>query len=181
MRSFGIAGAAAGLVLPLLAAGTAHSAALKTGYYTIAHMAMVSDGVSIDTNYTIDWAGSLRNLAPDPACFNAAINLPNGATITRVTVWYSNKTTTKVHAGLLRNELADGKTVYVAEKNLNDTSGQRKGVNLSLPPKDAKVTSAAAQNAVVDNARFSYGFGICLNGESKAHFYAARVTYKYAD
>jgi hypothetical protein len=170
--------AAAGAVIASLAfAGAGQSAVVKTGYYTIDAMAMGPESVSSDTQYTI--TGALFNAANDPACFNAAVNLPQGATVTAVTIWYTG---TARFAGLLRHRFSDGEHGYVAERELANSGAQRRAVNLLfLPDADQAAAAAPTPKQKIDNARYSYAFRVCLNGLNKAAFHSARITYTYLD
>ena len=184
MRNFNLRRAAlacAGGALLSLLGGAGQSATLKTGYYTIDAMAMGPDRVTIDASYTITWSDGLRNTAIDPVCFNTAVNLPNGATITKVTVWYTGAAGTETGAAVVRHQVSNGELRYVAEKVVGSSAGQRKNFGLTVAPVEALAAALVVPREIIDNARFSYAFGICLNGESKAAFHSARITYTYLD
>ncbi len=163
----------------LLFAGSAHAQTVKTGHYSIDPAAMGADQVSSSTNYSVGWADGLRNAAGQSACFAAAVNLPHGGTVTRITVWYSSTAPGDV-AVVLRQQLSDGEIAYVAGKEIGSTSGQRKALNVPLIGDSARAAESALTQKI-DNARFSYTFRICLNGLNKAAFHVARITYTYVD
>jgi hypothetical protein len=165
-------GLLASLGLPL--SSDAQSATIKTGYYTIDAMAMGPSGVSSDTNYAI--TDAVRNAANDPACFNTAVNLPHGAVITAVTVWYAAGPGNVTFVGLRRHYLSDGTVRYLAERELRPTNDSRKALALFLRKEEAAVDPLK-----INNVRFSYGFAVCLNGQNKTAFHNARITYTYLD
>jgi len=170
--------AVGGIVLSLFG-GASQSAVLKTGYYTIDAMAMAPAGASFETDYSIVWTDGIRNAAPDKTCFNTAVNLPNGATVTKVSVWYTAAAVAGSlnFGGLVRHAVADGNTHYLAEADLGPTANKRVAAALKLYPQPALVPTTLK----IDNARFSYAFAVCLVGQSKAAFHAARIIYTYLD
>ena len=107
------------------------------------------------------------------------INLPNGATVTKVSVWYTAAAVAGSlnFGGLVRHAVADGNTHYLAEADLGPTANKRVAAALKLYPQPALVPTTLK----IDNARFSYAFAVCLVGQSKAAFHAARIIYTYLD
>jgi len=100
-------------------------------------------------------------------CFNGAVNLPEGATIVRMHVWFSSVAESDPEFSVLRQRLGDGQTDVVANAQTSDDSGDRKVAS----------ANANAGFAAVNNAQYSYGFAACI-GQLDA-FYAARITYRY--
>jgi hypothetical protein len=139
----------------------------KTGYYGIDHMAMAPDGTSSANDYGMDWGNGLQ--AATGNCFNTAVNLPNGATITNVTVWYEGGTDAVLTVQLHRHKFIDGTSELVGTNSLTDTTSTRTSGNVPV----------AATIAVINNQQYSYGFGICVH--STSFFYAARIRYQYSN
>lgn len=164
--------AAVGALLVLMApVGAARSATLKTGYFSIAHMAMVPAIVSPTTASETFWGVGLKNSATETACFHAAVNLPQGAVIKGVSVTYSSGPATNPTASLIRHRFSMPDTETIAYRTLINSSGQRRSMPLILNPAYTRV----------DNARFSYGLGICLGGSGGDTFHSARIVYSYLD
>lgn len=138
----------------------------KTGYYSISHMAMAPDSAGSANFYGIGWMDYAYVTAH--GCLQTGVNLPNGVTMTALTVWYSSGTSGNPKIELLRTELHDGSTDTIVDKTFADDSQTRKlGV----------VAIRGAKIAVVDNGRFTYGIGVCLDPVDR--FYGARITYTY--
>ncbi|HSJ41606.1 MAG TPA: hypothetical protein VK955_11190, partial [Xanthobacteraceae bacterium] len=98
------------------------SSAPKNGFVTIDHMAMTPDG---DTQkYFNKWSDGL--LAVENACFNTAVNLPDGATVVDMTVYVKSGPNTDPDVYLQRHKLSDGFTENVAFDTIKSDSGRRK-------------------------------------------------------
>jgi hypothetical protein len=141
----------------------------KNGNFTIDRMAMTPADENAAANFSIETGNGQGLRATGPQCFNAAVNLPQGATIVRMTVWYSSVAEGDPDFFVLRQRLTDGQTDTVITSTGADDSGQRKTLN----------ADANATFATVDNVRYSYGFGACLAQLDK--FYAARILYTYTN
>lgn len=140
----------------------------RNGYFTIDRMAMTPP--NDDATFSIE-TGSGEGLAGTNTtrCFNAAVNLPQGATIVRIHVWYSSSGESDPEFLVLRQTLTDGQTDIVANIQTADNSGDRK----------VATANADAAFAAVSNTDYSYGFAACI-GQLDA-FYAARILYKYSN
>jgi hypothetical protein len=138
----------------------------KNGYFTIDRMAMTPP--TNTAAFTIE-TGTGEGLAGTNVtrCFNAAVNLPQGATIVRMHVWFSSVAESDPEFSLLRQRLTDGQTVVVAHVQTADDSGDRKVAS----------SNADASFAAVNNTQYSYGLAACI-GQLDA-FYAARILYTY--
>ena len=139
----------------------------KNGNFTIDRMAMTPADTDAADNFTIETGTGQGLRANGPQCFNAAVNLPQGATIVRMTVWYSSVAEGDPNFFVLRQRLTDGQTDTVIASTGADDSGLRKTLNADADP----------NYTAVDNVRYSYGFGACLAQLDK--FYAARILYTY--
>jgi len=139
----------------------------KTGYYGIDNTAMSPDGDN-SLAYFNEFDVALAPRLGKSACFSTGINLPHGAIITQLKVFYQGGAgADKPFVTLQRKPYTTGINNSVAEQDLPQ-SATRTATNLLL---DASFTT-------VNNAAFSYGFGICLRNENDI-FYAARITYTY--
>jgi hypothetical protein len=142
----------------------------KTGYYTIDPLAMAPVtflATSADA-YVIDAIG-LFNAGSYYQCFSTGVNLPNGATITRIAAWLRSSTNGNPNVYLHRKALLDGTNERVASQVLNDDTAQRKSVG----------ANAVSSVARVNNGRYSYAFGVCLWPGYNDVFFGARITYTY--
>ena len=102
------------------------------------------------------------------SCFNAGIHLPHGAIITQLRVFYEGAAAAeKPFVTIQRKPYATGINEEVAHQDLPE-SATRVGVDVTL---DTSLTT-------VNNAQYSYGFGVCLQNENDK-FYAARIRYTY--
>jgi hypothetical protein len=161
--------AAAVLAIALTATAAHAATTLKTATLTIDPMAMSPDASNrLSTQYTNMWDQGLVGNGKGPNCFNTGVNLPQGAKITNVTVFYMNNHPTAVYAELRRKALATPDTVDVAYKTLPLTNGDRRQAALTLN----------ASYATINNNVYGYGFGVCLNDE-RGYFYGAKITYQY--
>jgi hypothetical protein len=138
-------------------------------HHVIGATAMKAAKLDFTTTYAIRPDGGLRNLADVYACFNGAVHLPHGVSITRVTVVYaSGASTNNPVAAIIQNPLttsaADPEAITISA--LPSNSGARKLADLPL-----------TGPTYIDNARYSYALSVCLDGAEKDAFYAVRITY----
>ena len=174
MTNNGVYFIAGGFLSALFLAGAAYAitstdftySTPQNGYYTIDRMAMTppNDAASFSIQ-----TGSGQGLAGTNVtrCFNGAVNLPQGATIVRMHVWFSSVAESDPEFLVLRQRLTDGQTDVVINVQTADDSGDRKVAN----------ANADAGFAAVNNTQYSYGFAACI-GQLDA-FYAARILYRY--
>ena len=141
----------------------------KNGYFTIDRMAMTPADTDAADNFSIETGNGQGLRANGPQCFNSGVNLPQHATIVKMTVWYSSVAEGDPDFFVLRQRLTDGQTDVVIMSTGADDSGQRKTLNANA---DVNFTD-------VDNVRYSYAFGACLAQLDK--LYAARIHYTYGN
>ena len=139
--------------------------ALKAGYYSIDPMALAPRTDQSANAYTITLAPV--SLTSSGGCFNTGVNLPQGAKVTSVAVWYSSGAASDVDIRLFRNKLADGSSALLVDRLILDNANTRKVV----------VTAVNPSLAIIGNNAFSYGFIVCLSGGDA--FYAARINYTF--
>jgi len=140
----------------------------RNGYFSIDRMAMMPTDDVGAADFLIE-TGNGQGLRADNHCFNAAVNLPNGATVVNMAVWYSSSGEGDPQFFLLRQRLSDGLTQVVAMAGPADDSNLRKLV----------VATPALKFKVIDNERNSYGFRACLSQLDR--FYAARLFYTFTE
>jgi hypothetical protein len=116
--------------------------------------------------YNNGWSSGLQTTAE--GCYNTGVNLPNGAKITAVTIFYKGSGAGSSLAKFYRKKFGTGVADLIATGPLPDVSGNRKSA--SLP-----VTLASA---TINNNQYSLGLGICL-GDNTDVFYSAHITYTY--
>jgi hypothetical protein len=172
-RSAWLGGAAAALLLIAGAAGAVTSEsfdypAAKIGYRVVPPAAMFPTDLGSMNGYVSAW-GFLRfvNNAPlERGCFNSGVNLPQGARVESVEVFYSGPFAgTGFVATLLQNDLATG-TVSVLATGAMPNAEARTSLLLGM-----------ADGIKIGNKRYSYTFNLCLGEEDM--FYGARVKYTY--
>jgi hypothetical protein len=139
----------------------------QTGYLQLPVPAFFPDDTGIE--YDTSNGGRLTASAGVFRCFSAPVNLPQGAKMTDVRVWYVAVAGGDTAAGLLREDTTVGNAVAVINTSLAATgAGVRGTANLPVP--------AAFQS--VQNVRYSYIFRFCLF-QPTTRFDGARVTYTY--
>jgi len=172
--AFFVAGAVASAAL---LGGAAHAvtdtifkySTVKTGYFGLSPLAFSPS----DFNYANGFVVQFTSVGVRPggmrtsACFNANVNLPQGATITDFVVSHQTDMPQGVQLFLTRHGF-DGTDAFVAQKDSGNTGGARRSLR-------ASINSAMA---VVDNSRYAYGAGVCVNSINSA-FYVGRITYTY--
>jgi hypothetical protein len=137
----------------------------KTGFFGISNLAMAADN-SEATNFSNNRNTFLNSR--DFNCFNTGVNLPNGATIKNLVVYYSDAVV-PLDVTLLRQRLSDGAWEEIAIKAFIDATGTRRAQGVPI-------NESLAQ---INNTQYVYGFTACLNGN--AVFYAARIGYTYTN
>jgi hypothetical protein len=139
----------------------------KTGYFAISPLAMAADSEGADffANFS---GGSIKLNANSNTCFMTGVNLPNGATITGVAVFYSSGGSFSPNFQMLQHKLSDGTLTTIANESLTDNTGSRKSKALTLQTPDVKVNNLANV----------YSFATCL-GQPSNTFFGARIVYTY--
>jgi hypothetical protein len=179
LRSF--APLSAGLLIAALIAGTAVAAVVsngffysprQAGYYSIHPSALVAvNGVTVTNGgYGITPQSAQLTRSSSNGCFTTGVNLPNGAVITGLAVWYSSGpigTDPSVFFGLTR--LSDGAdAALVPDQPIVMNVAGRRAKAFAIPNSPARI---------VNNSLYVYAFQFCL-GNSDA-FYGARIAYTY--
>jgi hypothetical protein len=136
----------------------------KTGALTLLAAAFTP------AQHTSSWSniGSSLDGAGGSTCFFAAVNLPQGAKITNLAVWYAKNDSGGSYLFLTREQLSTGNTALIGSVLATDSGGARGG-------KQAAVTNTAVNT--VNNLAYGYYLEKCVS--STETFYGARITFTY--
>ena len=134
----------------------------KTGYYGISNLGLAPRNHSNE----YDNPGMSGGLS-GTGCFHRGVNLPQGAVITGLTVYYAGTDEDDVIVTLTRQRLSDGNQQNIASKSMSDVSTNR--VSETVP--------ITASRATIANAGYNYGFQVCV--DPGGAFFGARITYTY--
>ena len=145
------------------------------------HINGVSLTPSIDGyTYTTSANGYIRPVSPSTSFFgHSAIDLPQGATITNVTIYtYDNSTDVSSqtwHCGIRRRPLGSASGVVVIERNLVINWAASSSI---------RSTSASGGTHVVDKVNNAYWLraGVSgTDGSANFRYYGCRILYLYSD
>jgi hypothetical protein len=100
-------------------------------------------------------------------CFYAPVNLPHGAKMTVLTMWYRKNDAVQSGAQFLRKPVI-GFPIIVANLIPPSTNGEEKSIAV-------RITDPSLQ--LVNNAHYAYSIFRCLSDTE--NFTAARITYTY--
>jgi hypothetical protein len=135
----------------------------KTGYLMIPAPAFVVGSRSIDYGRNavmIDVIGS--------GCFVAPVNLPQGAKMTQLAMWYTKNDAAPANLYFFRASPAQGTSKEIAHLDTANTGG---AVKLA-----AKLIRAPSLQTV-NNVHFTYSLAVCLSDAEV--FRTARIRYTY--
>jgi hypothetical protein len=166
-----------GLVLALAFPGAAKAitdtnfrySAPKTGYLTITAAAFtpgVSASAYINNGAVI--SPSTTNLT----CWYAPVNLPHGATMSQLALWYVSESPDLVIIQLIRRTLANAAEGQIVSESAPASGGLYRRASYPI--------TGAMQTA--DNARHGYYIRMCLQYDgsgSSPQYHGARITYTY--
>jgi hypothetical protein len=142
----------------------------KTGYLSVSSMDFAPDSLQGATNdYVNAWDGSLSNSALG-RCFNAGVNLPQGAKMTQITFYYQSDATSDLGGYLVRRNPASGSGTYAVTSTPADNSNIATSVTAAIP----------LNYRTINNKKYAYGVGVCLETEGTL-FNGARITYTYTN
>jgi hypothetical protein len=135
----------------------------KNGYLGISNLGMVPNKAAgeYDNSPSAGLGTSIFK------CFSRGINLPHGATIKNLIVFHRGFGEGDVQTNLLRHHISDGGRDTIGLGTSTTTTGLRVSLGVPIDP----------NFALVDNARYTYAFNICLNPGSV--FFNARLGYSY--
>ncbi len=144
----------------------------KTAYFGIPAAAFTPNSLFDDY---VNTGKSIQAYSSNVTCFSAPVNLPDGALMSKLVVWYSSLAGWgSFSVGLVRNKLSDGSDEAILSKQpvtTNDVYQQ------------ASFTITGASLRTIDNARYVYRMDMCVSGASTIDpkFYSARITYTYTN
>jgi hypothetical protein len=151
-------------------AGTAAKSLTSTTtvhHYTIAASAFAPDSLEGATNdYYNLWDPSTLSNNESLRCFNAGVALPNGATITSVSFFYTNGATDSFYGELNRQNLGTHGFKLLASVRSTPTGSS---------PVYTKSTRSITTSNVVNTATYAYSAGVCPFGDST--FSGAMINY----
>jgi hypothetical protein len=111
------------------------------------------------------YSGGISTTAAN-SCFGKSIELPQGARLTSLQVWYKKR----VSVTLLRHKPSDGSVTHLVDKTFATAQATIRPANT--------VIVAGPNVKTINNQVFGYGLVICLP-QTAGSFYGARVTYSY--
>lgn len=167
--------AAGGFVAALFLAGAAHAitdtvfkyTTPKTGFLAFPPAAFAPAGGT----YNIYNDGSILQVnTNNTTCLVAPVNLPQGATMTGLAIWYA-KISGTVDLKLVTMPFSTAAWNELLDMSLADTSFERVG-------KARSITGAAAK---IDNVHNSYWLHFCATNSSSTYFNSVRITYTYTN
>jgi hypothetical protein len=145
----------------LLAGFCASEAEAKTGYLGLPPAAFVPALAE-------QLSGSLAN----NGCFYAPVQLPQGAKITAIAVWYNAKKQDAIRVVLHSLQyMPDGDIRQLVTLTSTNTSNNYAQMVKQL---------SGPRVVTVDNERFAYVLSVCPS-DAKSAYYAGRITYTYND
>jgi hypothetical protein len=168
--------AVGGFIAALFLAGLAHAitdtafkySSPKTGYLSIPAGAFAN---RFDFDTYVNGGNLLHSNSVDPAGFVAPVNLPNGATMTQLSVWYTPTSGNPINIELYRTTLSDGSVNQIVFQSPSGMSGVRKQSNYPI-------NNPSLQT--VDNAHYAYYLVLGISTVNDL-FYAGRITYSYTN
>jgi hypothetical protein len=140
----------------------------KTGYLTIHASAFTpEDSSSVYNNETgIDSIGD--------ACFAAPVNLPHGAKVTQLALWYARHDVGPPASFWLRRlSLGDDSVSNVASVPTPSTNGEYKMAAVTITLADPSIQT-------VNNARYAYFLELCISDQENVRSGRIKYTYKSA-
>ncbi|HVV78246.1 MAG TPA: hypothetical protein VHD59_01350 [Pseudolabrys sp.] len=171
-----VAVAASGLIVAFLSGGGARAvtdtifkySTAHTGYYDIEAAALVPADNAAAGNYTKLFTDGYMT---GTGCYLATPHLPNGATITALSVWYASDASSDPIFHFVRHDLVGGsKLGIVTSAALHDDTAERVHHTFPVPPSAGKVI----------NSNYGYTFAFC-GQRNHDWFWGARVAYTYTN
>jgi hypothetical protein len=139
---------------------------VQTGYLTIPVSAFVPESSADQFGQN---GVSIQPVTTGLLCMDAPVNLPEGAKVTTIGVWYATNGG-DMQVQMFRQNLATGTNVTLARRVLADTAGSRAQANLAV----------TGTGQIIKNEAFSYDLNFCTQGATANKFYSARIRYTYS-
>jgi hypothetical protein len=144
---------------------------LKTGYLTLLPAAFTPADTTKD--YVNNGIAIRPLTAGQQHCWSAPVNLPQGAKMTALALYYQLENGDSALVQFYRKRLSDGVGSLPVNQALALTGGAYRGANFPI-------TDASVQT--VNNGQYGYSLFVCFteNGAGTSSiFHGARVTYTY--
>jgi hypothetical protein len=172
IRAGHLATLAAGLAIGFTVVGTASAAstsapaATTVNNYSLAASAFAPDGLhNTADDYFNLWDPSTLSNTDSGRCFNAGVNLPNGAVMKSITFYYTNGATDSLSGQLNRQNLGAHTAVDLASFDSTPTGGSPVYTHTTL-----NITS---KGTFFTN--YAYSVGVCPFGD--ATFTGITISY----
>jgi hypothetical protein len=136
----------------------------KTAFFSINPAAMVPGDSGLQ--YMSD-SDDLRLTAAGNGCFGTGVNLPQGAIVQTVVVWYSSGAGSP-NVGFVRHHFDNAGMTEGYFLDASSNTGQRTQVGVAIP----------TTLATIANDLYSYSFVWCP-ATTDNHFHNARIKYTY--
>ncbi len=141
----------------------------KIGYLNVNAMAFAADGFEPAQSMINSWGEGIMSQTSYAPCFNAGVNLPHGAVVTKVTMWSTSTDNEYPKIWLKRIKLSDNASEDIAALIATDTSETRKSFNVPLVP----------ASATINTVQYWYALAGCVSGNAASVFHGVRITYTY--
>jgi hypothetical protein len=151
-----------GVAYAISAAGFRYSTP-QTGYVTIAGGAFTP----LDQNVAF-FKGGDELVSSTGSCFFAPVNLPQGAKLTELAMWYAKNDASAKSLLVARMSLSTRSTTTISSVGASNTGG-------GFQSTAAAVTATSVQT--VNNKAYAYFLQTCLSNTEE--FVSARLTYTY--
>ncbi len=151
-----------------ITANTFSYSRIKTGYYSIHPGALAPIDTLAASNYNVNFVNpSMDTGSGSSVCFSTGINLPNGASIVSLTIFYQSNASSNISALMTRLALSTGIPDNFLFQIISDDSDVRRRSVFPVP--------AASQ--FVDNSAYAYALAVCIAAGTT--FNGARIRYTY--
>jgi hypothetical protein len=138
--------------------------AASAGGVMLDHFAFSPQGSDTAANFYVKNATGALTTSAD-GCFTAGVQLPNGATVTKVTVWYKKNSANSARFALRWRQFSNGRSEALVDEFLPGSAGlPRTSVTFDVPAASGAATPA-----------YSYGALVCLGTNDL--FWGARIHY----
>jgi hypothetical protein len=160
------------LAAALSLVGAAHAAGnvRKTGYLSIHPLAFAAEHEGALATRSYD-----RGVLTGTGCYSAGVNLPDGAIVLRVVVYYEANAERTAFVGFERTDwqIMRGPNFHMAQYDVIPSA--------FLPVRSGQIALAAnRETRTIDNVNHRYGFRYC-GAKDVSTFGGARVQYSYTE
>lgn len=136
----------------------------KTGFYSIHPLALSPASDDIDFSFAL--GGQFTSTGN--ACAGTGLTLPHGARMIDLKVKFLSDDQSNLSVYIYAVHLVSGTNIIIEETIPDDSNFSK-----------LKTFPISGDAAIVDNARYMYGFSVCVAAGTQ--FRGARVRYKYSN